>query len=267
MEKLIVLGTGKAHVTECYNTCFALHNGEECMLVDGGGGSGILAALKRAGIRWKQIHHIFVTHEHIDHLFGVIWAARLIAFEMLEKKYDGDLHIYCGADVSERITAICRMTLQQDMLGMFGSRILIHPVDDGEQRQILHYDITFFDIHSPVAQQYGFRARLPGGRTLTFLGDECCDPACLSYVDGCDWLLSDAYCLESEREKFHPQDMRHSTVKDACELAQRQDVRNLVLWHTEDTHIRERKSLYTAEGRRYFHGNLFVPDDQEVICL
>ena len=42
--KLTMLGTGKAVVTECYNTCFVLSDGKKHFLVDGGGGSGISAA-------------------------------------------------------------------------------------------------------------------------------------------------------------------------------------------------------------------------------
>ena len=41
----------------------------------------------------------------------------------------------------------------------------------------------------------------------------------------------------------------------------------LVLYHTEDKNIRERKRLYTEEGKHYFHGNLFVPDDLDVLEL
>ena len=37
--KLTMLGTGKAVVTECYNTCFVLSDGKKHFLVDGGGGS------------------------------------------------------------------------------------------------------------------------------------------------------------------------------------------------------------------------------------
>ena len=47
MEKLIVLGTGNASVTHCFNTCFALRHGDEYLLVDAGGGNGILAALEQ----------------------------------------------------------------------------------------------------------------------------------------------------------------------------------------------------------------------------
>lgn len=38
MEKVIILGTGNAGVKNCYNTCFALKNKNEYLLVDAGGG-------------------------------------------------------------------------------------------------------------------------------------------------------------------------------------------------------------------------------------
>ena len=61
--------------------------------------------------------------------------------------------------------------------------------------------------------------------------------------------------------------MKHSTVKDACELAEKLGVENLLLYHTEDQNITDRKRLYTQEGKQYFHGNLFVPEDLEEIVL
>lgn len=44
--ELTMLGTGNAAVTECYNTCFALREKDEYVLVDAGGGNGILSRLK-----------------------------------------------------------------------------------------------------------------------------------------------------------------------------------------------------------------------------
>ena len=54
-------------------------------------------------------------------------------------------------------------------------------------------------------------------------------------------------------------------MKDACELAQKLHIKNLVLYHTEDDHVDNRKELYKAEGAHYYTGNIFVPDDLEVI--
>lgn len=79
MERLIMLGTGNALVTKCYNTCFAIQDDDEYFLVDAGGGNGIMKQLDEAGIPMERIHHIFLTHEHTDHLLGMIWMIRMIA--------------------------------------------------------------------------------------------------------------------------------------------------------------------------------------------
>ena len=68
-----------------------------------------------------------------------------------------------------------------------------------------------------------------------------------------------------QRDIFNPYEKHHSTVKDASELAENLGVKNLVLYHTEDKNIKKRKELYGAEGREYYHGNLFIPDDLDVI--
>lgn len=66
---------------------------------------------------------------------------------------------------------------------------------------------------------------------------------------------------------FHPYEKHHSTVKDACELTEQLHVKNLLLYHTEDRNLAKRKELYTEEGKRYYHGNLYVPDDLEKLSL
>ena len=90
---------------------------------------------------------------------------------------------------------------------------------------------------------------------------------CVSIVKESSWLLHEAFCLYEDRDRFKPYEKHHSTVKEACELAEELKIPHLLLWHTEDKQISERKALYTAEGRIYYHGDLHVPDDQEIIDL
>ena len=80
-------------------------------------------------------------------------------------------------------------------------------------------------------------------------------------------FLSEASCLYSQADVFGPYEKHHSTVKDACELAEELGVQNLLLYHTEDRNIARRKELYTAEGQPHFSGNLWIPDDLESIDL
>ena len=53
----------------------------------------------------------------------------------------------------------------------------------------------------------------------------------------------------------------------AAKLAQELSVPHLVLWHTEDKNYADRKALYNAEAEQYYKGDLYVPNDLEVITL
>lgn len=267
MEQLYVFGTGHAAVTRIYNTCFAIRDGERFFMVDAGGGNPILRVLKDMNIKYSQIHDIFVTHEHTDHLLGVIWMIRFIASGMKAGTYDGDLNIYCHEELCRSVELISRCTLGEKLCSYFGTQIHMIPVHDGETISIMDYDVTFFDIHSTKARQFGFTVTLKNGRKLTCCGDEPFHPSCTVYAENSDWLLHEAFCLYEERDIFKPYEKHHSTAKDACELAAQLNVSNLVLWHTEDKNIAHRKELYTAEGRPYYQGNIFVPDDMEILNL
>ena len=56
-------------------------------------------------------------------------------------------------------------------------------------------------------------------------------------------------------------------MKDACELAEKLNVKNLLLYHTEDKNILNRKQRYSEEGSLYYNGKLFIPDDLEIMVL
>ena len=264
---LYVFGTGNATVTKCYNTCFAIRTGDEYFMVDAGGGNGILPILEQMQVPIHHIHHIFVSHEHTDHILGIVWMIRMIATAIKKGTYSGDLYIYCHDTLPETIQTLCRLTIQGKFYRLLGERIHLIPVADGEQCRILDLDLTFFDIHSTKARQFGFTAKLPNHHTLCFAGDEPLTEFCLDAARNCDWMLHEAFCLYHDREEFKPYEKHHSTVKEACELAETLKIKNLVLWHTEDRTFPNRKEAYTKEGSAYYSGTLFVPNDKEILAL
>lgn len=268
MNKLIVLGTGNAMVTNCYNTCFAIScPNEEHILVDAGGGNGILVQIKEAGMEWKSIHHLIVTHEHCDHLLGVVWVVRKIGTMMLGGKFDGQLHIYCHSELCKTIVTLATLTLQKKVVRLFEDRIILHEIENGSEMELAGQKVTFFDIWSTKAPQFGFSMITEDGKKITCLGDEPYNPLCRGFVEGSDWLLCEAFCLYSQRDRFKPYEKHHSTVREACQLAQELEIPHLVLWHTEDENYFSRKTLYTEEGLEYYSGDLHVPDDLEKIDL
>lgn len=308
--ELIMLGTGHATVTKCYNTCFLLRKEEEYFLIDAGGGNQILKILKEQEIELTKIHDLFVTHAHSDHILGVVWIIRKIGQLMRQREYDGELRIYGNSVVVEGLKTICGIVLMKKVTDLFGSRIRFIVLEDGNKYKILNEDITFFDIRAKKLPQFGFR--IPG-KKIIFCGDEPLREELYEYARGVEYMLHEAFCMEAECEKFRPHEKKHSTVKDVCILAEKLGVKNLILVHTEDSHIgeedwkrrkrqrnsycemeaekdgienrksmkcqknytcenreehesiKDRKELYIEEGKRFFSGNILVPDDGERI--
>lgn len=265
--KLTMLGTGNALVTECYNTCFLMEDNGRLFMVDGGGGNTVLHQIRHAGYEWMDIRHIFVTHKHIDHLLGVIWMVRMICQFMDHGEYKGEAYIYSHGEVLSLIRDMAGKLLREKEAAFIDDRLHLVEVTDGETLEIIGHEITFFDIRSTKAKQFGFRINMGNGESLTCCGDEPLAPAVERYALGSKWMLHEAFCLYSQADIFDPYEKHHSTVKDACELAERLDVKNLLLYHTEDQTLSERKVLYSQEGMQYYHGSLWIPDDLEAITL
>lgn len=261
--KLTILGTGNAMVTEVYNTCFVISKENDHFLVDAGGGNQILKRLKEVNINWQDIRTIFVTHKHIDHIIGIIWMFRLYCQGLSRGTFQGEITIYAHDEVVEILRTMTTLLLGEKLAKYLDTNVHLAAVTDGETKHILGQPVTFFDIHSTKARQFGFTMLLKEQEKLTCCGDEPYNEYEKVYVEGSKWLLHEAFCLYGQADVFKPYEKHHSTVKDACELAETLHVQNLILYHTEDKNIEKRKELYLEEGRAYYSGNLYVPGDLE----
>jgi ribonuclease Z len=159
------------------------------------------------------------------------------------------------------------LMIPRKIFDSIGQTIILRVVNDGEEVEIDDMRVTFFDIASTKAKQYGFQAVLPDGQRLVCLGDEPYSVQSEPYARDCDWLLCEAFCLYKDRFAFNPYEKNHSTALDAGMLAQELGVKHLVLYHTEDTHLDIRAVTYSAEAGQYYKGDILVPDDLESFNL
>ena len=268
--QITMLGTGNATVSQIYNTCFVLQTPSTLMLVDAGGGNGILSQLKKVNVQISDIHHLFVTHAHTDHVLGVIWVIRMVA---QCKGYKGLLHVYGNDKVMKVIKTIIDMILAKKQLAKVAERVVFHQLEDGDCFEVGDMKLECFDIQSTKEKQFGFRAELPSsddsGKPLVLacLGDEPYNELNRRYIVGTDWMMCEAFCLYADRDTFKPYEKCHSTALDAGKLAEELGVKNLILYHTEEKTLANRKENYTREAAENFKGRIFVPDDLEVIEL
>ena len=260
--KLHFLGTGNAGVLNCYNTCFVIENSGGYLLVDGGGGNQILNQLKNADIDINNIHNIFLSHNHTDHILGIIWVIRTICQKMkFENTYQGNLNIYASDESIKGLELL--LDLLFPMVNQFKDRVLFNIVEDGQNLNIIHADFKFFDIHAKKDKQFGFIVN----NQLIFCGDEPLQESIFKLSYDKEYMIHESFCLDNEKTKYAPHQKGHCTVKEASIMAEKLNIKNLIIVHTKDNDLNNRKRFYTTEAKEYFSGNIFVPNDLEIIDI
>ena len=262
---ITALGTGTADSTKYFHTSFYIQDSDTNLLIDTGGGSSILGQLDKSNISLNNIQNIFITHKHIDHIFGIFWILRFRGAAIHDNKAP-DLTIYASAKNITLIKQVSALFLKEKVLALFDSKIRFIPIDNALDTKLNDWVIQFFNIQSKKEEQFGCKITLPTQQTISFIGDEPYADAILPFGGEVDYLFHDAYCVEQDRGLFHPEEIFHSTVKEAAKNAEKLKASNLILFHTEDIKtFGNRKELYTQEARKEFSGNVFVPNDGDVI--
>lgn len=267
MTRLRILGTGNAQAVECYNTCLAIENENGTMIVDAGGGNGIFKILERENIELSNIHDIFVTHAHSDHIFGIFWLIRRIGETMNKGKMDGILTVYAHKELADFIIYVSKTILPKKVTSLFGDRIIFSIHEDRDERTIIGNKFTVFDLGSTKMKQFGFRMEYEGTKVFVDPGDEPLSERNYDLAKNADWMAHEAFCTYEDRERFKPYEKHHSTAMDAGRLAESLSVKNLILYHTEDKTLATRKERYTKDAEKGFSGNIYVPDDGESFIL
>lgn len=266
MEKIIILGTGMGATLDLYNTCFVIQNDIGNFLVDTGGSIEIIRRLKKSNIELKEIENIFISHSHTDHILGLIWLLKKIGVASINGEFEARINIYCNDVVYEAIIEISKHVLSKRIVEEILGIVSFHILNNEEKVEINGINYTFFDINARKIKQFGFECII-GGKRLVFLGDETLNPNLYERVKNADYVMHEAFCLDSEENIFHAYEKNHSTVKSVSTIMNSLEVKNLILYHTEESHGAERKKLYTQEGKANFKGNIIVPDDLEIIEL
>lgn len=268
MEKIIVLGTGSGITINCYSLSALLENNKgDYLLIDTGSGNQILNQLNTKNIDINKIHDIFISHKHIDHLWGIIPLLRYIMQQYRKGNYEGTLNIYCEKNIKKIVDMFIKETFHKVHEDLYKQIVKYNFCENGKKINMIGYEIEAIDTESIECTQYGFKTTLNSGKTLAFLGDVPCSKNVYSRIENLDWVLHEAMCLEEDKDKVQPHKINHSTVKEVAVVMNKLNIKNLLLWHCRDNNIEMRKELFTKEAKEYFSGNVYVPDDLDEIEL
>ncbi len=264
MDRIIMLGTGNGGTMDLYNTCFTIQNEKGNFLIDTGGSIEIIKRLNQVGIDYKTIRHIFISHSHTDHILGLFWLLKKMGINIMHGDIKERINIYCNDVVFETIKEVAKHIIPDKVMDAVYSMVDFRVLNDKDKYNINGIDYTFFDIKAKGTKQFGFVCSLNEKR-FAFLGDETLNPSLYERIKDFDYVMHEAFCLDSEENIFHAYEKNHATTKSVSEVMNKLEVKNLILYHTEDSHKENRKELYTNEAQTYFNGKVLVPNDLEII--
>lgn len=142
--ELTILGTGSALPTsKRYHTAHVLNVRERFFLIDCGEGAQI--QMRKYGVKFARINHIFISHLHGDHYFGLIGL--LTTYTLLGRT--SDLHIYAHSELPN---------ILESQLKYMGDdiqyKIIWHPLNFKQAQTVLENDvikITSFPVKHRMA--------------------------------------------------------------------------------------------------------------------
>jgi len=184
-----------------------LMHGEAPILIDCG--EGAMGQLKRAGIEYRDVHHIFLTHHHFDHI-GSLYAC--LGLNMMTQRRQ-PLRIYGPAGTKSIVEGLCAACDVPNAIG-FGvpGQQLPHPRDFVEVIEIAPGDVITLDTlrmtccentHYRDEEQFGqdgylslsLRFDLPD-RSIVFTGDTGPCKALETLAQGADLIIGEMMDLD-----------------------------------------------------------------------
>ncbi|MGW8316044.1 MAG: ribonuclease Z [Bacteroidales bacterium] len=296
-----MLGSSSALPTsKRFPTAHLLQVDERFFLIDCGEGAQI--QMRRFGISASRIHHIFISHLHGDHVFGLFGLMSTLG--MLGRKVP--LHIYGPKRLKEMI---------RDHLKLFGPlpyEVEVHPLPSRDTPYIYeddkirvravplkHRTMTFgylfrekerpLNIRKESIREFGLGieeiARAKRGedlnredgtmipneqltlppyhpRSYAYISDTLFDPGLVEVIRGADLLFHEA--TFSEKDEKLAAETFHSTAPQAATIARDAGVGKLLIGHFSS---RYRDLSVLVEEAREIFGQTYGVDDGEVYSV
>ena len=247
--RIHILGCGSAlpttkhfssmQVVECRGKFFMIDCGE-----------GAQVQIRRSSLSFEKIGHIFISHIHGDHCFGLIGI--ISTFGLLGRV--ATLHVHAPAELEPMLKAQLDLFFNYDI----GYSVEFHAIDTKKQQVVYEdHSLTIETIpldHRMPCAGYLFREKptLPHIRRYM--------PKLHEMVDGVDTLYHESTYANDKKdgaEKYF-----HSTAEQAAMVARDAHVGKLLLGHYSARYADE--TILLNEAKNVFP-NTFLTNEMDVI--
>jgi ribonuclease Z len=235
--RVVFLGSGGSLNEERYQASILVEAGDTRVLLDTGGGLGVVRQLLSVGIDPASVGHIFLSHRHLDHVGGL---EPLLLWVGIGAQRAGRLphrvRLYAAAATIEALR-VALSALDGSGPQRFGDRFEWIASAPGDPQQLgAHRALTLVNVEHPPYDRGGAAGcvlDLDGVR-IAYSGDTRPGVALAEAACGADLLLHEASSLEDRAALMH--EVGHSTARDAAATARRAGARALGLVHLSPEH-------------------------------
>ena len=266
----------------------------EVLLIDCGEGTQI--QMQRYGLRWRSVHHIFISHLHGDHYFGL--PGFINSMSLLGRT--APLHLYAPAELKPILDAI--MSVANSVLCY---PFYFHPLPEGSALIVddTSFSVTCFPVEHRIqchgflierktrgrkllpdkCREYGIPAAYyeylkkgadyerkdgtlvknewvtesgPAPKRYAYCADTLFTDSFLPVIQGADTIYHESTYLESDATKANAR--FHSTAAQAAQLAKMANAKQLLLGHFSSKY-KELQPFY-EEASAVFP-NVFVTEE------
>lgn len=259
--RVVFLGTGGALNPERYQAAVLVEHGATRVLLDTGGGLGLVRRLLGAEIDPSTVGHVFLSHRHLDHVGGLeplLLTLWLHGFRTKGPPAPVVLHALPGSAAAIRATlAAADAVGQQRLAGQLswstpapGAAVALA---DGAALTLVPVD------HLPVGGEAAGCVVAAGGARVVYSGDTRPSDTLVEAARGADLLIHEVGGLDVHADVLHA--VGHSTAAEAGRVAARAGVRALALFHLPGPDWVSPDEL-VAEARRHAPGvEVFASED------
>jgi ribonuclease Z len=251
--RVVFLGTGGALNCERYQAAVLVEHGDTRVLLDTGGGLGLVRRLLAAEVDPPSLGHVFLSHRHLDHMGGLeplLLTLSLHAFHAGTAPPAVSLYALPGSAAAIRATLAAADAVGERRLG--GQLSWVTPAPGAPVTLAGGVSLTLTAVdHLPVGGEAAACLIVAGGARVVYSGDTRPCQALATVAHGADLLIHEVGGLETRAGIVHQ--VGHSTAADAGRIAARAGVRALALFHMPGPEWVAPADLL-AEARRHAPG-------------
>lgn len=259
--EIIFLGTGAGMSTTRAHTAIVLRCPDgTTLLLDGSSGNSALRNGNAVGLRALDYDHVLLSHDHQDHLSGLMFIQGRRSHETPEER---PLSIYgssAGLEGLRKAAVAGRVADVRDGAAYnHGGRQVMRwqEVPRGRRLELGPDTVAWsFDVdHIPGS--IGWRVE-SGGISVVFSGDTTYSPGLVEAAQGADLLIHEALATDAAYDMAVSR--LHSTSGDAARVAAQASVRQLILTHLDNA-FHENQDALLEDAARHFTGPISAACD------